>query len=141
MDWGIFTTDGRITRTHYLLYLVIIFVASSIVTSLAEVTSGALSLLLIMTAFVGQSWSSYCVAVRRAHDVGRSAMYVVWTYVIGAVGACLGILAAILVAAGDASATITMIGAIILVLISVGMMVALFFWPPDGDNEWGADPR
>lgn len=141
MDWGIFTTDGRITRTHYLLYLVIIFVASSIVTSLAEVTSGALSLLLIMTAFVGQSWSSYCVAVRRAHDVGRSAMYVVWTYVIGAVGACLGILAAILVAAGDASATITMIGAVILVLISVGMMVALFFWPPDGDNEWGADPR
>lgn len=141
MDWGIFTTDGRITRTHYLVYLVIILVASSIVTSLAEVTSGALSLLLIMTAFVGQSWSSYCVAVRRAHDVGRSAMYVVWTYVIGAVGACLGILAAILVAAGDASATITMIGAIILVLISVGMMVALFFWPPDGDNEWGADPR
>lgn len=141
MDWDIFTTDGRITRTHYLIYLVVIFVASSIVTSLAEVTSGALSLLLIMTAFVGQSWSSYCVAVRRAHDVGRSAMYVVWTYVIGAVGACLGILAAILVAAGDASATITMIGAIILVLISVGMMVALFFWPPDGDNEWGADPR
>lgn len=141
MDWDIFTTEGRITRTHYLVYLVVINVVATLLTGLADITSGMTWLLIVLSAFIGQSWSSYCVMVRRAHDVGRSAMYVVWTYVIGAIGACLAVLAVILVAASDPSATITIIGAAITILGSIAMMAALFFWPPDGDNEWGADPR
>jgi uncharacterized membrane protein YhaH (DUF805 family) len=141
MDWDIFTTEGRIRRTHYAIYLVVIGVVASLAGALADLVGDGASLLVLVTAFVGQAWSSYCVMVRRAHDAGRSAGFVVWAAVIGAIGGCLGILAVILIAAGDASATITMIGAVILLLISIGMTAALFFWPPDGDNEWGVDPR
>lgn len=141
MDWDIFTTDGRITRTHYLVYLVVINVVATLLTGLADLLTGLIWIAVVVALFVGQSWSSYCIMVRRAHDVGRSAMYVVWTYVIGTIGACLAVLAVILMAASDPSATITMIGAGLLILVAFVMMAALFFWPPDGDNEWGADPR
>lgn len=141
MDWDIFTTEGRISRTHYLIYVVVIALVAAAAGAISEILDGMASLALVTATFVVQSWASWCVMVRRAHDAGRSAMYVVWSVIVGAVGGCVGILAAILIVAGDPSATLAMIVAVIMLVVSIGMAASLFFWPPDGDNEWGVDPR
>lgn len=145
MDWRLFTTDGRVTRTHYMIYLVVLWFADMLLGAAAgSIMAGGLGLIVVTVAFAIPVWvSKYCVGVRRAHDSGFSATFV-------GVMTAFDVVSSLVFTHVTATMSIetfdmpmireTAIGFGI-AMVALIMMGVLSFARPEEDNEWGLDPR
>lgn len=145
MDWRILTTKGRISRTHFAIYGGALWGASFLVEGVSTaitsspITQAMVTMLLSMPIW----WSTYCICVRRAHDMGHDA----WFVVLSTLAQVLGILlmgAAAITAMVGYSNTVALSFFVVGTLLVVGslmVMAMLLLTGPDQDNEWGPDPR
>jgi uncharacterized membrane protein YhaH (DUF805 family) len=142
MDWKLFETEGRVRRLHYLAYCFVLAIASAAIQSIADlafepITSKIAGLVLCIPLY----WASYCVAVRRAHDMGQGSSFVIWM--------CATVVAAMIVLCAGAIATALgssrgggLIGLALLLLLGYGVMnCILLFAPPSTNDEYGPNPR
>lgn len=145
MDWRILTTKGRISRTHFAIYGAALWGASLIVegvsTAIASspITQGLVTMLLSIPIW----WSTYCICVRRAHDMGRDAWFVVLSTLAQIVGILMmgGAAVAAMIESSTTVALSLFVGGALLTVGSLMVMAMLLLAGPDQDNEWGPDPR
>lgn len=143
MDWTFLRTDGRMRRTTFgvwclLLTFVapVLYVVPSFVFGDASDVGNTIALVILLT----NVYVSWCVAVQRAHDMGRS-----WTLV--AVGWALMGAALILIPVGFVAIMTAARGMLVFVvsgMCAIGALVVggmLAFGAPDEDDRWGPDPR
>lgn len=143
MDWQIFTTEGRITRTHYAIYVASIWAASFVVEILSNLLMSGLvgraGLYLILSIPV---WAAgYCVSVRRAHDAGYSAWFVVSLSLLQVVGLMTILVFGLGYVMGSQGALVPIMAGFGMVFASLIMTLVLALGRPDEENDWGPDPR
>lgn len=143
MDWSFLKTTGRMRRTEYAVWSLILLVAWPLLYAIPTWVLGASDALGILISLVIMAmglYISWCVGVQRAHDIGRSWMIVGITWAL--FGACvvfMGLFLITLLASDDGTGFIALSG-----LTGIGGLVLggmLAFEGPDEDNRWGPDPR
>jgi uncharacterized membrane protein YhaH (DUF805 family) len=145
MDWSFLKTTGRMRRTTFAVWCLVLGFVWPAVGGIIEIVhplgywDGILLNLIILAIGTYVSW---CVTVQRAHDMGRS-----WGFVAAAMGLMLGsvvfmLLCLVSLLGASASGVYGMGGAA--VLLSIGTLVMLgmlSFSPPVEPNDHGPDPR
>lgn len=143
MDWHIFTTEGRVSRTHYAAYVGILWAASFVVEILSNLMMsgmiGRITLYLLLSIPV---WAAgYCVSVRRAHDAGYSAWFVVTLSILQVVGLMMILFFGLGYVLGSQGGFVPIMAGFGMVFASLIMTLVLALGRPDEENDWGPDPR
>lgn len=145
MDWSFLKTTGRMRRTTFAVWCLVLGFVWPAVGGIVEILhplaywDGILLNLIILATGTYVSW---CVTVQRAHDMGRG-----WGFVAATVGLMLGsavcmLLCLVSLLGANTSGVYGMGGAA--VLLSIGALVMLgmlSFSPPVDPNDHGPDPR
>jgi len=144
MDWRFLKTDGRMRRTTFgvwCLVLTFLWPALYVVPAIAYLVDDALGNLIGFAIMALGLYVSWCVAVQRAHDMGRGWVFVALTW--GLIGASLVLMAvflAVVLASGGEGISIAVAA---VVAGAAGLVLAgqLSLAPPVADDRYGPDPR
>jgi uncharacterized membrane protein YhaH (DUF805 family) len=136
MDWThyLFSFKGRINRAKYWLFLVVtivVLLVASVVGGAAASVPGAV--IAAIFASIILIYPSFAVAVKRLHDRGKSAWWLLVFYVLPALLSG--------VSEATASESAAMVLSVASVAISIWAIIELgFLRGTSGPNEYGPDP-
>lgn len=142
LDPNLFTTEGRLRRTHYIAVTAVMTAFAWLVPPILERwLPPIMSKPLGCSLLAAYGWASYCIQVRRAHDLGRGT----WLVSVG----CFALLAAVFAFAwgyyGPANQLpfpeVATWCAMTMIMLHVSVQAWLAFAPGDDHNEWGPNPR
>jgi uncharacterized membrane protein YhaH (DUF805 family) len=145
MDWRLFTTDGRITRTHYCLYLLVLWLADVMVGAVASsiAPDGIVYVASAISLGAPVWYAKYCVGMRRAHDAGFRESFVLTMTAFDVVSSVIftHVSGTLSIETFDMPMIREVVVAFSIAMVALVMMGILSFARPDEDNEWGLDPR
>jgi uncharacterized membrane protein YhaH (DUF805 family) len=138
----IFSTDGRMRRTHYFGWMFAMGFAMLVLDLIASVIFETGTELLVSTvASLPLYVAGYCLSLRRAHDMGRGRVFVASIYGTFAAGLILTLTGEwSSMTDGDAPDQIVGVG-VLLLIASLVLSGMLSFGAPKDPNTWGPDPR
>jgi uncharacterized membrane protein YhaH (DUF805 family) len=153
MDWGhlLFGFDGRINRAKIWLWLLIWIIAWIVVAIIAGIllaVTGSLAIMLILYAIMSIAGVvSYVAAIiKRLHDRGKSAWWVLIFVVLPGVlvGASMGATLTTIIASGGQLEEMSPVGSILgLVGSAISLWAFVELWclrGTIGSNQYGPDP-
>jgi uncharacterized membrane protein YhaH (DUF805 family) len=143
MDWSFLRTTGRMRRTQYAVWSLVLLFAWPLLYAIPTWVLGEYDTLGTLISFAIMAlglYISWCVGVQRAHDMGRGWMFVAIAWAL--FGACVLLMAVSFIAllvSGSGVALLLLSGLTGIGGIVMGGRLALE--GPDESDRWGPDPR